>query len=108
MTITIPAPIRIVPDETAAAMLRTLHASACRAEWPAERKAAQAIANALFDANNALIDWDCLTSGTPWYELYPALESPDPEFEARQITAQQIRDCHGALTRAYDTKGAVA
>ena len=98
----------MVTDEAAVAMLRALHASTCRAEWPTDRRASRLIAGALFDAAEALVAWDCLTSGTPWYSLYPALQSPDPEWEARQITAQQIRDCHTTLMDACDTEGVVA
>ena len=108
MSITPLAPVRMVTDEAAVAMLRALHASTCRAEWPADRRASRLIAGALFDAAEALVAWDCLTSGTPWYSLYPALRSPDPEWEARQITAQQIRDCHTTLMDACDNEGVAA
>lgn len=76
-----------------------------RAGWPEGREAARTIMTTIFGLTDAITNVEALDEGIHWTAVYPGLDSPDPEDEARQIAAQDLADTTEAARKVFTGLG---
>jgi hypothetical protein len=90
---------------TTADEARDLFHRAAKADWPDDRQAENAIGKAISSLGEALYNHASIAAGIPWTVIYPGLDSPDPEAEAKRIADQDLADAAGALQRVFADLG---
>lgn len=66
---------------------------------PARTVTPTELRTACLGLQDAIGDYEALRDGIHWDAVYPGLDSPEPDWEARQIAAQTVRDEAGELRR---------
>lgn len=81
--------------------------SAALHAWPAgcDNTTDRLIGGALWSLDDAITHAEELAEGVHWSSVYPGLDSPEPEYEAAQIAAQDLTDAAKGVRDVYAQLG---
>jgi hypothetical protein len=84
---------------------RALLSATLAAPWPGGRAAFKAVGNAVLSLDQALTDLEAITEGIHWSAVYPELDGPEPEADARRIAADDVTGAAEGLRKVLDERG---